>query len=118
MRTDALLSKRDHVRAQIAALEGQDRVVMRLGGRAGETRPAELAFQQQRLAWIDELLSMEGPAVADRLAELRASLGAEVEALETGDVRGLTPGDVALVCHAKLCQIALGQHRAQTGARS
>lgn len=103
-----LTDQRAHVIAQIEALARHEQIVVRIGGHDAVSRSEEIAFQRSRLALVDALLTADEPAIRQRLADAKQTLGPSADVLlEQGDVRGLTPPLVMAFCRAELCLLAL-----------
>ena len=109
----AIARKLAHLDAQIADLQRNEVVVVRVGGRTRATLGDEVAFQQWRrsvLVWASTRTDAE---ICARRTALETAAGADVAAATYGDVQGLPDVTVRQICEMELLDIALGDHPAQ-----
>lgn len=116
----AIAAKRAHVQEQLDALLGGERIVKRVGGATIAGMGGNVDLQRARLAELEWLLrAPDVAAVEARLAGHMAQLGEfGPEILEAPHALGLPPEVLLEKALGELCQLALGDHRAQRAARA
>ena len=113
---DALHAKLEHVEEQLAGVRAKEKIVTRVGGRTVQTFTEELAFQQVRVDLLTWMLDATEEQIRARFADEMAAIGDGADALlEHGNVNGMPAEIVQHLAFAELCQLALGEHRAQVG---
>jgi len=103
-----LAAKGAHIAAQIAALERNERIAIRVGGIDRTTMGDEIAFQQWRASVVDWASGATAPDIVARLAAIDAALGEDGQAARTSGVMTGLPADIVrLICEWELLALAV-----------
>lgn len=103
-----IAAKAAHLAEQIDALRRNERIVARVGGVDHASLGDEVAFQQARADVLTWAASHTAAEIVTRRAKVHAQLGVDGVAAKGGNMRGLPPSVVALICEAELLDLALG----------
>jgi hypothetical protein len=113
IRLDELALKAAHIAEMIAAIRAKTIVVKRFGGATIASFADEDTFQTARLDFVHWLEGADEPAIRAKIADERAALGPDVDALIAGYVGGLPTPIVLAISRLELALLALGEHPAQ-----
>ena len=113
----AITRKLAHLDAQIADLQRNEVIVVRVGGVTRATLGDEIAFQQWRRSVLVWAATRTDAQIRARRTALATAAGADVVAAKYGTVQDLPDATVRQICEMELLDIALDEHPAQRRRR-
>lgn len=111
-REDLIAAKREHVQGMVAAMERNEKVFARVGGRVTLTKGEEVKFQESRLAEL-EWAAVSGRTdtqIRDRITGYEAQMQGGPYTYGDVDMRGLPQEEIELICLVECLLLALGTH--------
>lgn len=108
--TDLIEAKMDAIQLMIQDLQQNERILHRIGGATIQNRGEELAFQRERLDYLEWALKATDDDIQKEIAKLENSLTEEEKSCKYGEVCGLPMETIKTISFIELLEIALGTH--------